>query len=97
MREIVACGGAVSLSGWKGLRVSFFWGENQMTRKLLLMKQADDILKKANCDALTGEKKDREYKRKKQAENRAYREFAKSSKRFGKLGAASRLRWLSAP
>jgi hypothetical protein len=34
-----------------------------MTRKLLLMKQADEILKKARCDALTGEKKDRRSRR----------------------------------
>jgi hypothetical protein len=75
---------------------------NQMTKavsqKLLLMKAADAILKKARCDALTGEKKDRQYKRKKQAENRAYRayekQFGKSNAQFGKLGAASRLRRL---
>jgi hypothetical protein len=67
--------------------------ENAMSKKTLLMKAADELLRKANCDALTGERKDREYEMKtRAASKRARRLMRLKELEFGKLGAASRVR-----
>jgi hypothetical protein len=64
-----------------------------MSKKTLLMKAADELLRKARFDAVTGEKKDREYKRKQHAAIKRARRLSKLKERkFGKLGPASRVR-----
>jgi hypothetical protein len=58
--------------------------------KLDLAKQADDLLKRARCDAVTGEKKDRQYRRNKLAKNRKCAgHWRAKRKQLGKLGPAS--------
>jgi hypothetical protein len=67
--------------------------EEAMSKKTLLMKAADELLRKANCDALTGERKDREYEMKTRAASKRARRLMRLKEReFGKLGAASRVR-----
>ena len=61
-----------------------------VSEKLRLAKQADVILRRANCDAMTGEKKDRQYRR----DMRVKRKYLNRRRRvkaiqFGKLGPAS--------
>jgi hypothetical protein len=64
-----------------------------MSKKTLLMKAADELLRKARFDAVTGEKKDREYKMKTRAASKRARRLTRLKEReFGKLGAASRVR-----
>jgi hypothetical protein len=69
--------------------------ENTMSKKTLLLKAADELLRKARFDAVTGEKKDREYEMKTRAASKRARRLSKQKEReFGKLGAASRVRRL---
>ena len=69
--------------------------ENTMSKKTLLIKAADELLRKARFDAVTGEKKDREYKLKTRAASKRARRLSKLKEReFGKLGAASPVRRL---
>jgi hypothetical protein len=53
-------------------------------------KAADAILKRSRCDAITGARKDHEYRRKKRAESRRLaRHWRKKTRKLGKLGPAS--------
>jgi hypothetical protein len=58
-----------------------------------LAKQASAILKRARCDAMTGAKKDRNYRRNKRAENKRLRRRRRArDKQLGTFGAASPVR-----
>jgi hypothetical protein len=66
-----------------------------MMRKQNLMKQADALLKAANCDAITGELKDRRY-RHQRAKLRKYRDRARDQRKLlGLLRPASPVRTIS--
>jgi hypothetical protein len=61
--------------------------------KAELAKEASAILKRARCDAMTGAKKDRDYRRNKRAESkRVGRQWRAKQKKLGKFGAASPVR-----
>jgi hypothetical protein len=65
-------------------------------RRLELAKQADAILKRARFDAMTGAKKDRDYRRNKRAESkRRGRQWRERQKKLGKLGSASAVRTIT--
>ena len=62
-------------------------------RALDLAQQADAILKRANCDTVTGAKQDRKYRRNKSAARKRFARLARArSKKLGKFGAASPVR-----
>jgi hypothetical protein len=64
-----------------------------MIRRGDLMTQADEILKRARCDAVTGAKKDRQFQKNKRAESRSLgRHWRARKKQLGKFGAASPVR-----
>ncbi len=55
-----------------------------------LPKQADAILRRAHCDAVTGAKKDRAFRRNERAEHKRFgRHWRARQKKLGKLGPAS--------
>src|SRR6516165_4419779 len=59
----------------------------------VLLRQADQMLRKARCDTVTGERKDHSYKLRKRAElKRARRLTRRKQWKLGKLGAASPVR-----
>jgi hypothetical protein len=58
-----------------------------------LAKQASAILKRARCDAVTGERKDHQYRRNKRAESkRLGRHWRAKQKKLGTFGPASPVR-----
>jgi hypothetical protein len=59
----------------------------------VLLRQADQMLRRARCDTVTGERKDHSYKLRKRAERKQARRLTKRKEReFGKLDAASPVR-----
>jgi len=70
-------------------------GNRAMPRgsRLDLTRKADAILRGARCDAVTAARKDKHYRRNKQAKaKRLARVRRAKQKKFGKLGAASPVR-----
>jgi hypothetical protein len=81
-------------------RVCAFDQENQLignfrtrveaTRALNLTQQADAMLKRARCDAVTRARQDRRYRRNKRAESKRFARLRRAKrKKLGNLGAAS--------
>jgi hypothetical protein len=69
---------------------------SKQQRRLELAKGADAILKRARCDAMTGAKKDRDFRRNKRAESkRLGRHWCDKRNKLGKLGPASAVRIIS--
>jgi hypothetical protein len=63
--------------------------------RLDLAKQARAILKRAYCNAISGAKKNRRYRRNRNAENKVSgRYYRAGTKKLGKLGAASPVRMI---
>jgi hypothetical protein len=61
--------------------------------KIDLAKQADELLRRANCDALTGAKKNRRYRLNERAKNRKLGPHRRErEKKLGKFGATSPVR-----
>jgi hypothetical protein len=61
--------------------------------KAELANEASAILKRAHCDARSGAKKDKQYRRNKSAQNKRFgRHWRDRRKKLGKFGAASPVR-----
>ena len=66
---------------------------SEAQRRLELAREASAILRRANCDTLTGERKGHRYKRNKRAEHRiAQRLLREKQAKLGTFGAASPVR-----
>ena len=62
-------------------------------KRSAMLRQADQMLRGARCDTVTGERKDHSYKLRKRAEAKRVRRLARRKEwEFGKLGAASPVR-----
>jgi hypothetical protein len=67
--------------------------ENPARRRRQLAEQGDAILRRARCDAVTGAKQDRQYRRNKRAERKRFASHWRArGKKLGKFGAASPVR-----
>jgi hypothetical protein len=66
-------------------------GQRQSRREIA--EEGDEILRRARCNTMTGQMKDRKYRRDKRAERKiSMRHWREKKARLGTLGAASPVR-----